>query len=121
MHSQTTVAYCHGDATQPTSVLEIAKREVIRVIHEQHKFSDRFVAHMRKRKALVLLLVARYGNEQQSVKIVAKVSQEALAEMIGTTRSRVRAFMNKFGSWDSLRTTAGCTSTIHSFAVIFHN
>jgi CRP/FNR family transcriptional regulator, cyclic AMP receptor protein len=97
------------------SVLEIEKREMIRVIHEEHDFSDRFVAHMLKRNVRVeedlvdqlfnssekrlaraLLLIARYGNHGKPEKIVARVSQTTLAEMIGTTRSRVSFFMNKF-------------------------
>jgi CRP-like cAMP-binding protein len=88
---------------------------MIRVIHEEHEFADRFVAHMLKRNirieedladqlfnssekrlARALLLVARYGKEEQTENIVAKLSQETLAEMIGTTRSRVNFFMNKF-------------------------
>jgi CRP/FNR family transcriptional regulator, cyclic AMP receptor protein len=92
-----------------SAVLVIAKKEMIRVIHEEPEFSDRFVAHMLKRNVRVeedltdqlfnssekrlartLLLVARYGKEEEPEKIVAK------AEMIGTTRSRVSFFMNKF-------------------------
>lgn len=102
-------------ATQSTSVLVIGKKELIRVIHEEPEFADRFVLHMlqrnvrieedladqlfnssEKRLARTLLLVARYGKEDQSEKVVAKISQETLAEMIGTTRSRVSYFMNKF-------------------------
>jgi CRP/FNR family transcriptional regulator, cyclic AMP receptor protein len=102
-------------AMESSSVLEIGKKEMIRVIHEEAKFSDRFVAHMLKRNvrieedltdqlfnssekhlARTLLLVARYGKDEQPEKIIAKISQETLAEMIGTTRSRVSFFMNKF-------------------------
>jgi CRP/FNR family transcriptional regulator, cyclic AMP receptor protein len=102
-------------ATESTSVLVIGKKELIRVIHEEPEFADRFVLHMlrrnvrieedladqlfnssEKRLARTLLLVARYGKEDQSEKIVAKISQETLAEMVGTTRSRVSFFMNKF-------------------------
>jgi CRP/FNR family cyclic AMP-dependent transcriptional regulator len=102
-------------AVEPTTVLTIAKQEMIRVIHEQHQFSDRFISHMLKRNVRVeedladhlfnssekrlartLLLIARYGKEEQPEKIVAKISQETLAEMVGTTRSRVSYFMNKF-------------------------
>ena len=104
-----------ASAMGPVSVLEIERREMIRVIHEEHDFSDRFVAHMLKRNvrieedlvdqlfnssekrlARALLLIARYGNNEKPQKIVAKVSQATLAEMIGTTRSRVSFFMNKF-------------------------
>jgi CRP-like cAMP-binding protein len=102
-------------AMEATVAVVILKREMIRVIHEEHDFADRFVAHMLKRNirieedltdqlfnssekrlARALLLVARYGKEEQSEKIVAKLSQETLAEMIGTTRGRVNFFMNKF-------------------------
>ena len=102
-------------AVEPTTVLTIGKKEMIRVIHEEHKFSDRFVSHMLKRNVRVeedladqlfnssekrlartLLLIARYGKGEQREKVVAKISQETLAEMIGTTRSRVSFFMNKF-------------------------
>jgi CRP/FNR family cyclic AMP-dependent transcriptional regulator len=102
-------------AVQPASVLAINKKEMLRVIHQEHEFSDRFISHMLKRNvrieedladqlfnssekrlARALLLVARYGKEEQAEKIVGKVSQETWAEMIGTTRSRVSYFMNKF-------------------------
>ena len=102
-------------ALTPASVLEIDKREMIRVLHEERDFSDRFVAHMlrrnvrveedlvdqlfnstEKRLARALLLIARYGKKDVSQKVVIRVSQETLADMIGTTRSRVSFFMNKF-------------------------
>ena len=102
-------------AVQPVSVLAINKKEMLRVIHAEHEFSDRFISHMLKRNvrieedladqlfnssekrlARALLLAARYGKEEQTEKIVGKVSQETWAEMIGTTRSRVSYFMNKF-------------------------
>jgi CRP/FNR family transcriptional regulator, cyclic AMP receptor protein len=102
-------------AMDTTSVVVISKREMIRVIHEEHDFADRFVVHMLKRNirieedltdqlfnssekrlARALLLVARYGKEEQPEKIVFMLSQETLAEMIGTTRGRVNFFMNKF-------------------------
>ena len=100
---------------EPSTVLEIERQEMIRVLHEEHEFSDRFLAHMLKRNvrieqdlvdqlfnssekrlARALLLVARYGNNEKPQKIVAQISQATLAEMIGTTRSRVSYFMNKF-------------------------
>ena len=99
----------------PTTMLIIEKNEVNRVLHEEHKFSDRFIAYMlvrnirveedlvdqlfnssEKRLARTLLLLARYGAQDQPQKVIPKVSQEMLAEMIGTTRSRVNFFMNKF-------------------------
>jgi CRP-like cAMP-binding protein len=99
----------------PTTLLVIEKNEVIRVLHEEHEFSDRFIAYIlarntrveedlidqlfnssEKRLARTLLLLARYGAQDQPQKVIPKVSQETLAEMIGTTRSRVNFFMNKF-------------------------
>jgi CRP-like cAMP-binding protein len=99
----------------PTSVLVIARDEMIRALHEEHEFSDRIIAYMlarnirveadlidqlfnssEKRLARTLLLLARYGAPGHSHKGLPKVSQEMLAEMIGTTRSRVNFFMNKF-------------------------
>jgi len=98
-----------------TTVLAIEKNEMIRVLREEHEFSDRFIAYMlarntrveedlidqlfnssEKRLARTLLLLARYGAQGEPQKVIPKVSQETLAEMIGTTRSRVNFFMNKF-------------------------
>jgi CRP/FNR family cyclic AMP-dependent transcriptional regulator len=102
-------------AIAPTTMLVIEKNDVIRLLHDEHEFSDRFIAHMlvrnirveedlvdqlfnssEKRLARTLLLLARYGAQDQPQKVIPKVSQEVLAEMIGTTRSRVNYFMNKF-------------------------
>ena len=102
-------------AITPTTVLVIEKEEMIRVLHAEHAFSDRFLSYMlsrnirieqdlvdqlfnssEKRLARTLLLLARYGKEDRPQKMLPKVSQETLAEMIGTTRSRVNFFMNKF-------------------------
>ncbi len=99
----------------PTTVLIIEKNEMIRVLHAEHEMSDRFIANMlarnarveeslidqlfnssEKRLARTLLLLARYGTQDQPQETIPKVSQEMLAEMIGTTRSRVNFFMNKF-------------------------
>jgi CRP-like cAMP-binding protein len=102
-------------AITPTTLLVIEKGEMIRVLHAEHAFSDRFVSYMlsrnirieedlidqlfnssEKRLARTLLLIARYGKEDHPHGLVPKVSQETLAEMVGTTRSRVNFFMNKF-------------------------
>jgi CRP/FNR family transcriptional regulator, cyclic AMP receptor protein len=102
-------------AVVPTTVLIIEKDEMMRVLHTEHALSDRFISYIlgrnirveadlvdqlfnstEKRLARTLLLLARYGEEGQSEKILQKVSQETLAEMIGTTRSRVNMFMTKF-------------------------
>jgi CRP/FNR family cyclic AMP-dependent transcriptional regulator len=108
---------CMATATTitPTTALVIEKHTMIRVLHGQHEFSDRFIAYMiarnirveedlidqlfnssEKRLARALLLLAPYGEQGRPQKILSKVSQEMLAEMIGTTRPRVNFFMNKF-------------------------
>ena len=98
-----------------TTVLVIEKEEMQRVLHAEHEFSDRFIAYMltrnirvegdlvdqlfnssEKRLARALLLLASYGTPGPPVQTLPKVSQEMLADMIGTTRSRVNFFMNKF-------------------------
>jgi CRP-like cAMP-binding protein len=106
-----------GSATAltPTVVVLVPKRRMAQLLHEQPTMADRFIAHMlsrnirieedlidqlfnssEKRLARALLLLARYGKQDVPVRAVPKVSQETLAEMIGTTRSRVNFFMNKF-------------------------
>jgi len=98
-----------------TKVLAIEKKEMIRALRTEPAFSDRFISYMlsrnirveedlidqlfnstEKRLARTLLLLARYGKQGQPQKMLPKISQETLAEMIGTTRPRVNVFMNKF-------------------------
>jgi CRP/FNR family cyclic AMP-dependent transcriptional regulator len=104
-----------ASAITPSVVLLIRKDKMIRLLHKQHAMSDRFIAHMlarnirieedlidqlfnssEKRLARALLLLARYGKNDKPTRVVPKISQETLAEMIGTTRSRVNFFLNKF-------------------------
>lgn len=127
-------------ATESTSVLLIAKQEMIRVLHDEHEFSDRFVSYMlqrnvrveedladqlfnssEKRLARALLLVARYGKEDQPEKIVAKPSQETLAEMIGTTRSRVSFFMNRFRKLGYIKYNGGLSINSSLLQVVLHD
>ena len=96
-------------------IMRLEKAAVVRVIHQEPAFSEMFIAHLlgrtirveadlvdqlfnssEKRLARVLLLLANFGKESKPEPIIAKISQETLAEMIGTTRSRVSFFMNKF-------------------------
>jgi len=110
-----TVRIGTATAITPTTVLEITKNQMVKVLHEQHALSDRFISHMlsrnvrieqdlidqlfnssEKRLARALLLLARYGKQDKPRQVVAKISQETLSEMVGTTRSRVNFFMNKF-------------------------
>jgi len=106
-----------GSATAitPSAILLVAKERMAQLLHKQHEMSDRFISHMltrnirieedlidqlfnssEKRLARTLLLLARYGKEAQPTRVVPKISQETLAEMVGTTRSRVNFFLNKF-------------------------
>jgi CRP/FNR family transcriptional regulator, cyclic AMP receptor protein len=103
-------------ATMTDSVIvRLEKASIVRVIHQEPAFSEMFIAHLvgrgirveadlvdqlfnssEKRLARLLLLLANFGKEGKPEPIIAKISQETLAEMIGTTRSRVSFFMNKF-------------------------
>ncbi|HKN69779.1 MAG TPA: Crp/Fnr family transcriptional regulator [Terriglobales bacterium] len=106
-----------GSATAMTDceLLRIDKKAMVLALHREHKFSDLFVAYLlarnvryeedlvdqlfnssEKRLARILLLLARFGKEGVPETVIAKISQETLAEMIGTTRSRVSFFMNRF-------------------------
>jgi CRP/FNR family cyclic AMP-dependent transcriptional regulator len=106
-----------GSATAmtPSTILLVGKEQMFGLLHQQHAMSDRFIAHMlarnirieedlidqlfnssEKRLARTLLLLARYGKQDKPVRVVPKISQETLAEMVGTTRSRVNFFLNKF-------------------------
>jgi CRP/FNR family cyclic AMP-dependent transcriptional regulator len=114
MASQT-VRISTATAITPTTLLVVEKSEMVRVLHTKHDFSDRFISYMlsrnirteealidqlfnssEKRLARALLLLTRYGSQDEPLKWLPKVSQEMLAEMIGTTRSRVNFFMTKF-------------------------
>src|SRR5258708_10153746 len=102
-------------AVTPTTLLVMQKEELLRVLHVEHELSDHFISYMlahnirveedlidqlfnssEKRLARALLLLARYGEQDQPERVLAKVSQETLASMVGTTRSRINFFMNKF-------------------------
>jgi CRP/FNR family transcriptional regulator, cyclic AMP receptor protein len=104
-----------ASAVTPTTLLVIQKKEMLRALHAEQELSDHFIAYMlahnirveedlidqlfnssEKRLARTLLLLARYGAQEQPDGVLPHVSQETLAEMIGTTRSRVNFFMNKF-------------------------
>jgi CRP-like cAMP-binding protein len=97
------------------AVLKIERKEMVRALHEQHALSDIFVSYLisrnrrvqedlidqlfnstEKRLARALLLLAQFGKDRQPDTVIPKISQETLAEMIGTTRSRVNFFMNRF-------------------------
>jgi CRP/FNR family cyclic AMP-dependent transcriptional regulator len=131
-----------GSATSTalTTLLVIDKEEMIRVLHAEHSFSDRFITYMlsrnirieedlidqlfnstEKRLARTLLLLARYGKKDESQKILPKISQETLAEMIGTTRSRVNLFMNKFKKLGFIDNTDGLEINSSLLSVVLHD
>src|SRR4029077_4286532 len=102
-------------AITPTTLLVIQKKELLRVLHEEHELSDHFIAYMllrnirieedlvdqlfnssEKRLAHTLLLLAAYVQQDVPQTVLPKISQELLADMVGATRSRVNFFMNKF-------------------------
>ena len=102
-------------AIAPCTIVAVEKSEMVRRLHAEPAFADRFLTHMltrnirieedlvdqlfnstEKRLARTLLLLARYGEPEASHRALPKLSQEVLAEMVGTTRSRVNFFMNKF-------------------------
>jgi CRP/FNR family cyclic AMP-dependent transcriptional regulator len=102
-------------AMMECEIMRLEKAAIIRVLHEEPAFSEMFMSHLltrnirveadlvdqlfnssEKRLARALLLLANFGKEGKPEPVIAKISQETLAEMIGTTRSRVSSFMNKF-------------------------
>ena len=130
-----------ASATTASRVLVIDKHEMLRVLHEQHEFSDRFITHMltrnvrieadlidrlfnssEKRLARTLLLLARYGKQDdEPQRVIPRISQEALAEMIGTTRSRVNFFMNKFRKLGFIEYNGGLTIKDSLLSVVLHD
>jgi CRP-like cAMP-binding protein len=127
-------------ATMASRVLVIPKRQMIRLLHSQHAFSDRFIAHMlirnarleadlvdhlfnssEKRLARTLLLLARYGKESQPQQRLPRISQETLAEMVGTTRSRVNFFMNKFKKLGFIEYDGGLKINSSLLTVVVHD
>ena len=106
---------CSATAMTDCSIMKIGKKSMMEVLHREHAFSDMFVAYLltrniryeedlvdqlfnssEKRLARILLLLAHFGKDGKSETLIPKMSQETMAEMIGTTRSRVSFFMNRF-------------------------
>ena len=126
-------------AITATTALVIDKNEMIRVLHAEHEFSDRFIAYMlsrnirieedlvdqlfnstEKRLARTLLLLARYGKDDRPQRVLPKISQETLAETIGTTRSRVNLFMNKFKKLGFIKYNGGLQINSSLLSVVLH-
>jgi CRP/FNR family cyclic AMP-dependent transcriptional regulator len=131
-----------GTATAivPTSILFIEKAEMMRVLSTEHAFSDHFISHMltrnirveedlidqlfnssEKRLARTLLLLARYGEETRPQKVLLGVSQKMLGEMIGTTRSRVNFFMNKFRKLGFIKYNGALQINTSLLSVVLHD
>ena len=131
-----------GTATAivPTSILSIDKKEDGARAATEHQFSDRFISHVlsrnirieedlvdqlfnssEKRLARTLLLLARYGKEDQPHGVLPNISQETLAEMVGTTRSRVNFFMNKFRKLGLIKYNGGLQVNASLLNVILHD
>jgi CRP/FNR family cyclic AMP-dependent transcriptional regulator len=127
-------------AVSPTTVLVMDNKEMFRVLHSESAFSDRFITYMlerntrieedlidqlfnssEKRLARTLLLLARYGKEDKPQRVLAKISQETLAEMVGTTRSRVNFFMNKFKKLGFIKYNGGLQINASLLSVILHD
>ena len=128
-----TLRLCSATAMTDCSVMRIDKKSMIEVLHEERTFSEMFVAYLlarniryeedlvdqlfnssEKRLARILLLLARFGKEGKPETVIPKMSQEMLAEMIGTTRSRVSFFMNRFRKLGFIDYQSGDELQVHS-------
>jgi CRP/FNR family transcriptional regulator, cyclic AMP receptor protein len=124
---------CSAIAMTDCSLMRIDKKSMVEVLHREHSFSDMFVAYLltrnvryeedlvdqlfnssEKRLARILLLLAHFGKEGKPETVIPKMSQETLAEMIGTTRSRVSFFMNRFRKLGFVEYDGGSGLQVHS-------
>jgi CRP-like cAMP-binding protein len=133
-----------GSATAitPSTILLVGKEKMEQLLHRQHAMSDRFISHMllrnirieedlvdqlfnssEKRLARTLLLLARYGKQDQPIRTVPRISQKTLAEMVGTTRSRVNFFLNKFKRLGFIEYSAAHPLKVNSslLSVVLHD
>jgi CRP/FNR family cyclic AMP-dependent transcriptional regulator len=127
-------------AAEKATVVRIDKQAMIRALHDEPSFSEMFLAHLltrniriqedvvdqlfnssEKRLARVLLLLAHFGKEGKSEALIPKISQDALAEMIGTTRSRVSFFMNKFRKLGFLKYDGGVHVHSSLLNIVLHD
>ena len=127
-------------ATTLTTLLVIEKAAMLQLLRDEPTFSERFISYMlarnirieadlvdhlfnssEKRLARALLLLARYGDQEGPVRRVPSISQETLAEMIGTTRSRVNFFMNKFRALGFIEYNGGITVNASRLSVVLHD
>ncbi|MGA7929414.1 MAG: Crp/Fnr family transcriptional regulator [Candidatus Sulfotelmatobacter sp.] len=124
---------CSATAMTDCSVMRIDKKSMMEVLHREHAFSDMFVEYLltrniryeedlvdqlfnssEKRLARILLLLAHFGKEGKAETLIPKISQEMLAEMIGTPRSRVSVFMNRFRKLGFIDYDGGSGLQVHS-------
>ena len=133
---------CSAAAMTDCSVMQIDKTYMMEVLHREHAFSDMFVAYLltrniryeedlvdqlfnssEKRLARMLLLLAHFGKDGKPESVIPKISQETLAEMVGTTRSRVSFFMNRFRKLGFIDYHAGDGLQVHSslLNVVLHD
>jgi CRP-like cAMP-binding protein len=127
-------------ATSASAFLVVETQQMTRLLHEQHALSDRFLAHVlarntrveadlvdqlfnssEKRLARTLLLLARYGKRDVPHRVLPKISQEMLAEMVGTTRSRVNFFMNKFKKLGFIEYNGGLKINDSLLSIVLHD
>jgi CRP/FNR family cyclic AMP-dependent transcriptional regulator len=126
-------------AIAASTILIIEKAEMVRLLHGEPELSDRFLSHVlsrnirieedlvdqlfhssEKRLARALLLLARYGNDDVHVRVIPTLSQQILAEMVGTTRSRVNFFMNKFRKLGFIEYNGGIKINKSLLSVVLH-
>jgi CRP/FNR family transcriptional regulator, cyclic AMP receptor protein len=133
---------CSATAITDCSVMRVDKKAMMEVLHREHAFSDMFVAYLltrniryeedlvdqlfnssEKRLARMLLLLAHFGKDGKPESVIPKISQETLAEMIGTTRSRVSFFMNRFRKLGFVDYHPGDSLQVHSslLNVVLHD
>jgi CRP/FNR family transcriptional regulator, cyclic AMP receptor protein len=124
---------CSATAMTDCSVMKIDKKSMTEVLHREHAFSDMFVAYLltrnirheedlvdqlfnssEKRLARILLLLAHFGKDGKPETVIPRLSQETLAEMVGTTRARVSSFMNKFRKLGFVEYDGGSGLQVHS-------
>jgi CRP/FNR family transcriptional regulator, cyclic AMP receptor protein len=127
-------------ASVASSVLIVEQEAMVRLLHEQRALSDRFITHLltrnvrieadlidllfnsaEKRLARALLLLARYGEQDRPQRVIPRIAQQTLADMVGTTRSRVNYFMNRFKKMGFIEDRDGLTIHSSLLSVILHD
>jgi CRP/FNR family transcriptional regulator, cyclic AMP receptor protein len=135
-----TVRIGSATAHTPSTVIAVQRTDMKRLLHEEHALSDGFITHLltrnvrieedlidqlfnsaEKRLARTLLLLARYGEEHQPQRVIPRISEETLAEMVGTTRSRVNFFMNRFKKLGFISVDGGLTVNNSLLSVVLHD